>query len=170
MDYCNLADLQCFAATSHQCATQVQDYLQGRLHSVGAQYFCNADIFIDILCTCDAVISGSTTLHILLLRLRTPWTLADLDIYMLQVTSMLMLSCLMAQDYHIVTEGDDDEVPYTPCNRGQVVLLTNGKRWIHVVVSATASALSPIFHFHSTAVMNFISTDTIFCCYPRLTL
>ncbi|KAI6016581.1 hypothetical protein PISMIDRAFT_117744, partial [Pisolithus microcarpus 441] len=40
---------------------------------------------------------------------------------------------------------------------------------IDIVVSATSVALSPIFYFHSMAVMNFVSTDTIYCSYPRLT-
>ncbi|KAI6120915.1 hypothetical protein EDD16DRAFT_1444366, partial [Pisolithus croceorrhizus] len=122
-----------------------------------------------ILRTCDAVISGSTALHFLLPRLGTPWTPSDLDLYVPQITSVLMLSRLMAQDYRLMTEGDDDE-PYTPSDEVHVVHLTNGLRRIDVVVSGTASALSPIFHFHSTAVMNFVSADTVFCCYPRLTL
>ncbi|KAI6094778.1 hypothetical protein EDD17DRAFT_1497039 [Pisolithus thermaeus] len=169
MDYCDLGDLQHFAATSHQGAAQVWDYLQGRLCSVGAQYFHNANIFLDILHTCDAVISGSMALHFLLPRLGMPWMPGDLDLYVPQIMSMLMLSHLMAQDFQLVTEGDDNE-PYTPSNEVHVVHLTNGKCRIDIVVSGMASALSPIFHFHSTAVMNFMSTNTVFCCYPRLTL
>ncbi|KAI6095494.1 hypothetical protein F5141DRAFT_971173, partial [Pisolithus sp. B1] len=122
-----------------------------------------------ILHTCDAIISGSTALHILFPRLRAPWRPADLDLYMLQITLVLMLSHLTAEEYKIVTEGDDDEVPYTPSNEEHVVQLTNGKWRIDVVVSGMASVLSLIFHFHSTAVMNFVSTNRFFHTYPRLT-
>ncbi|KAI6008657.1 hypothetical protein BKA83DRAFT_4029724, partial [Pisolithus microcarpus] len=52
----------------------------------------------------------------------------------------------------------------------RLVVLTNGKNSVDVVVSKTSTTLSPIFPFHSTAVMNFISADTIFSGYPTLTL
>ncbi|KAI5987148.1 hypothetical protein F5J12DRAFT_728579, partial [Pisolithus orientalis] len=41
---------------------------------------------------------------------------------------------------------------------------------INIVVSKTSSALSPIFQFHSTVVMNFFTADSLFCVYPTLTL
>ncbi|KIN95175.1 hypothetical protein M404DRAFT_166472, partial [Pisolithus tinctorius Marx 270] len=51
-----------------------------------------------------------------------------------------------------------------------VVTFSNLLRSINVIVSTTAAAVSPIFKFHSTAVMNFISADYIFCAYLMLTL
>ncbi|KAI6021764.1 hypothetical protein BKA83DRAFT_121964 [Pisolithus microcarpus] len=51
-----------------------------------------------------------------------------------------------------------------------VVVLCKGQTKIDVVISRTSTVLSPTFQFHSTAVMNFVSTDTIFCSCPRLTL
>ncbi|KIN97310.1 hypothetical protein M404DRAFT_160711, partial [Pisolithus tinctorius Marx 270] len=46
---------------------------------------------------------------------------------------------------------------------------SNGTHHIDVIVSRTSTAISPLFQFHSTAVMNFISADSIFCAYPNLT-
>ncbi|KAG6836743.1 hypothetical protein H0H93_003967 [Arthromyces matolae] len=43
-----------------------------------------------------------------------------------------------------------------------------GERKLQVIISKS-SALAPIFHFHSTAVMNFVSWNTVFCAYPELT-
>ncbi|KIO00335.1 hypothetical protein M404DRAFT_54193, partial [Pisolithus tinctorius Marx 270] len=45
-------------------------------------------------------------------------------------------------------------------------------RWhtIDVIMSSTVAAMSPIFEFHSTAVMNFIVANHVFCAYPTLTL
>ncbi|KIO09176.1 hypothetical protein M404DRAFT_935145 [Pisolithus tinctorius Marx 270] len=37
-------------------------------------------------------------------------------------------------------------------------------------MSRMSSALSPIFQFHSTAVMNFFTANSLFCAYPSLTL
>ncbi|KAI6023472.1 hypothetical protein EDC04DRAFT_2574486 [Pisolithus marmoratus] len=125
---------------------------------------------MDILHTCDGVISGSTALHILLPKTGTPWMLADLDLYVPKNHSELMLSCLTAEGYAAVPEGEDDQMTYTSTDEGHIVHLTKGKCRIDVVISETVCMLSPIFHFHSTAVMNFVSTDMIFWTYPRLTL
>ncbi|KIO01333.1 hypothetical protein M404DRAFT_95479, partial [Pisolithus tinctorius Marx 270] len=51
-----------------------------------------------------------------------------------------------------------------------ILTFSNGSCYIDVVVSKTMTAISLLFQFHSTAVMNFISTDSIFCAYPSLTL
>ncbi|KIN98976.1 hypothetical protein M404DRAFT_92790, partial [Pisolithus tinctorius Marx 270] len=45
----------------------------------------------------------------------------------------------------------------------------NGHKLIDIIVSKTTSALSPIFQFHSTAIMNFFSANSLFCAYPSLT-
>ncbi|KAI6009168.1 hypothetical protein BKA83DRAFT_4070863 [Pisolithus microcarpus] len=124
---------------------------------------------MDILHTCDAVISGSTALHTLLPKLDTPWTPADLDIYVPQSTSTQLLNRIMAEGYSIVTDEQQLQMRYTHSHMHRVVVLSNGERNIDIVVSVTSVALSPIFHFHSTAVMNFVSADTIYCSYPRLT-
>ncbi|KAI6140466.1 hypothetical protein BKA82DRAFT_133419 [Pisolithus tinctorius] len=50
-----------------------------------------------------------------------------------------------------------------------VVLFANGQCLIDVIISSTVAAMSPIFKFHSTVVMNFIAADHIFCAYPTLT-
>ncbi|TEB24047.1 hypothetical protein FA13DRAFT_1714959 [Coprinellus micaceus] len=41
---------------------------------------------------------------------------------------------------------------------------------INVIQSKSSSAVAPIAFFHSTIVMNFISSDTVVCGYPSLTL
>ncbi|KAI6024934.1 hypothetical protein BKA83DRAFT_4024580, partial [Pisolithus microcarpus] len=122
-----------------------------------------------MLHTCDAVISGSTALHILQPNLDTLWTPADLDIYVPLATSMHMLNCVMVEGYSIVSDGQQVQMRYTHSHVHRVIVLSNGERNIDVVVSATSVVLSPIFQFHSTAIMNFVSADTIFCSYPRLT-
>lgn len=39
-----------------------------------------------------------------------------------------------------------------------------------IIVTNLASAVAPIFQFHNTAIMNFISAEAIFCAYPVWTL
>ncbi|KAI6130705.1 hypothetical protein EDD16DRAFT_1446124, partial [Pisolithus croceorrhizus] len=123
-----------------------------------------------ILRTCDAVVSGSTALHILLPELGTGWTPADMDVYIPQRTSALMLRRLKVEGYTPVAEKVQHTHGYRYSDVLRVLVVSNGYCKIDVVVSRTPAAISPIFQFHSTALMNFISADTIFCCYPKLTL
>ncbi|KAI6011462.1 hypothetical protein BKA83DRAFT_4066642, partial [Pisolithus microcarpus] len=51
-----------------------------------------------------------------------------------------------------------------------VITIGNGQSTVDIVVSWMLTALSPIFQFHSTVIMNFVSANTIFSSYPSLTL
>ncbi|KAI5981988.1 hypothetical protein F5J12DRAFT_695060, partial [Pisolithus orientalis] len=51
-----------------------------------------------------------------------------------------------------------------------ILMFSNGSHYTDVVVSKTMTTISPLFQFHSTAVMNFTTTDSIFCAYPGLAL
>ncbi|KAF8432548.1 hypothetical protein L210DRAFT_3321763, partial [Boletus edulis BED1] len=44
-----------------------------------------------------------------------------------------------------------------------------GGHKVDLIKSKIDSALSPIFKFHSTTLMNYISADSIFSAYPSLT-
>ncbi|KAI6011234.1 hypothetical protein BKA83DRAFT_4132226 [Pisolithus microcarpus] len=168
--YCHMGELQQLAATNRYMGKVVRDYVKGRITRVGAQYFsCGNDLF-DMLHSCDAVISGSTALHVLLPECGTLWTPTDLDIYVLHREAERLLDHLTDQGYAIIAELPVKKVGYTYSHVSRLVVLTNGKNSVDVVVSKTSTTLSPIFQFHSTAVMNFISADTIFSGYPTLTL
>ncbi|KAI6041948.1 hypothetical protein EDC04DRAFT_2527457, partial [Pisolithus marmoratus] len=123
-----------------------------------------------ILRTCEAVISGSTALHLLLPECRTPWKPTDLDIYIPQHNLTLIQNRLKVEGYATIDEPAVNKVGYHYSHVSRVLVVSKDQRKIDIVVSRTATALSPIFQFHSTAVMNFVSADTIFCSYPTLTL
>ncbi|KAI6013877.1 hypothetical protein EDC04DRAFT_2579067 [Pisolithus marmoratus] len=138
--------------------------------SLSTQYCRRGDLLVDILCSCDTVISGSTALYLLLPECGTSWTPTDLDIYVPQDNSTLIQNQLKVKGYSTITQHVVNHIGYTYSDVCCVFVISDGKRKIDLVVSRTLMALSPILQFHSTAVMNFISTDTIFCCYSHLTL
>ncbi|KAI6013549.1 hypothetical protein EDC04DRAFT_2579281, partial [Pisolithus marmoratus] len=123
-----------------------------------------------ILRTCEAVISGSTALHLLLLECRTPWKPTDLDIYVPQHNLTLIQNRLKVEGYTTIDELAVNKVGYHYSHVSHVLVVSKDQRKINIVMSRTATALSPIFQFHSTAIMNFVSTNTIFCSYLTLTL
>ncbi|KAI5987723.1 hypothetical protein EDD15DRAFT_2173323, partial [Pisolithus albus] len=123
-----------------------------------------------IMRSCDAVVSGSTALRLLLPEIGTPWNPTDLDIYVPRSTSIQMLRRLKAEGYNRVSEKRQDDARYRNSDVASVILVSNGRNMIDIIISRTSAAISPIFQFHSTVVMNFVSADTVFCCYPNLTL
>ncbi|KAI6014254.1 hypothetical protein BKA83DRAFT_4036601, partial [Pisolithus microcarpus] len=123
-----------------------------------------------MLCSCDAVVSGSTALHLLMPELGTTWEPTDLDIYLPQHTLIVMQRHLQAEGYSIITELPVKKCSYNYSHISHVLMVSNGHATVDLVVSRTSTALSPIFQFHSTVVMNFVSADTVFCGYPSLTL
>ncbi|KAI5993382.1 hypothetical protein EDC04DRAFT_2538459, partial [Pisolithus marmoratus] len=72
--------------------------------------------------------------------------------------------------YTRVLENVEMKEGYNYSHVACIVTVTNGCSTIDIVISRTWSAIPPIFQFHSTAIMNFISGDTIFCSYLMLTL
>ncbi|KAI5981975.1 hypothetical protein EDD15DRAFT_2134073, partial [Pisolithus albus] len=168
--YCDAGDLHRLRGTSVENAQLVQSYLQHRVRKVGARYFANGKVLQDLLHTCDAVVSGSTVLHILLPESGTAWTPVDLDIYVPQRTCMMMLRRLKVEGYSVVKEKVETTMGYPYLAVSRVIIVGNGQTTINVVVSRSATSISPIFQFHTTAVMNFFSADSIFCSYPNLTL
>ncbi|KAI6019139.1 hypothetical protein EDC04DRAFT_2607563 [Pisolithus marmoratus] len=83
-----------------------------KLLSMGAQYFRAGNILVDILHTCDAVISGSTALHMLLPECGMPWNPMDLDIYLPAWNVTLMLNQLKVEGYSTIMESVVDHLGY----------------------------------------------------------
>ncbi|KAI6157452.1 hypothetical protein BKA82DRAFT_48178, partial [Pisolithus tinctorius] len=117
------------------------------------------NILLHILHMCDAVVSGSTALHVLLPENTMDWTPTDLDIYVPK-------HCYP----HLRILTHQTTPIYSQSTITFIVAWGKGNCHIDVVVTNTEVAVSPIFQFHSTAVMNFITADHIFCAYPALTL
>ncbi|KAI6018987.1 hypothetical protein PISMIDRAFT_34993, partial [Pisolithus microcarpus 441] len=109
-------------------------------------------------------------LHLLLPKCGTSWTPNDLDIYVPLHTLVMLLDQPQQEGYAIISQHLMNIIHYTYSHVHEVIVIHKGQRKIDMVIMKMMTALSPIFQFHSTAVMNFISMDTIFCSYPRLTL
>ncbi|KAI6142506.1 hypothetical protein BKA82DRAFT_3963545, partial [Pisolithus tinctorius] len=43
------------------------------------------------------------------------------------------------------------------------------QRKIDIIVSSSTTPISPIFQYHSMALMNFVTHDSVFCAYLHLT-
>ncbi|KIM52124.1 hypothetical protein SCLCIDRAFT_141871 [Scleroderma citrinum Foug A] len=136
---------------------------------LSAQFFNSGNDLTSILRTCDAVVSGSTALHYLLPLATTPWTLTDLDIYVPLRFCHQLENLLICHGYCIVKQGKHNDSLYSLSKIYMVMSFINNYKKIDVIVCKTDGAVLPIFQFHCTAVMDFITASSIYCAYPSLT-
>jgi len=168
-DLCDLQDIMAFACSCRYIASQAQWYLRCKLNILSAHFFNNAGDLAFILNACDAVISGSTALHFLLPIASTPWSPMDLDLYIFLRCQLQLGHLLKKRGYHLKKRGKSNISLYSASKIFTVLTFTKVDKKVDVIVSSTDCAVLPIFQFHSTAVMNFITGNSIFCTYPSLT-
>jgi len=123
-----------------------------------------------LLYACQAVISGSSALYLLRPLLATSWSPNDLDIYVSESNLQLLLAALAIEGYHEVRTSFARIKHYSRPGFHSVITLMRSRQSIEVIVSTSSSAIFPIYRFHSTLLMNFLTHDSLCCSYPHLTL
>ncbi|KIN97943.1 hypothetical protein M404DRAFT_107348, partial [Pisolithus tinctorius Marx 270] len=119
------------------------------------------------------VVLGSTALHLLLLASHTystSWLPTDLDIDVPFRLENLIACLLVGQGYCLHEPASVDVAVYAGTLIHSVHAFSKGHYKIDVIISVNAASIAPVFQFHTTAVMNFVSVDCIFCAYPALTM
>ena len=168
-DLSNLQSIVAFARTCNFMALRAQWYLRRKMNILSARFFDDSKDLAFILDACDAVVSGSTALHFLLPIASTPWSPTDLNIYV-PIRCQLQLSHLLKKrGYRLQKRSKSSGSLYSASKIFNVLTFAKAQRKIDVVVSTSDCALLPIFQFHCTAVMNFVTAGSIFCAYPSLT-
>ncbi|PVG03865.1 hypothetical protein CPB86DRAFT_748372 [Serendipita vermifera] len=98
------------------------------------------------------------------------WGPGDLDIYTPHGKATLILEYLIRDGYSIVPK--EVEVKRRYMENGHLSSMTKlrkGECTIDILESLSSSSITPITVFHSTAVMNYITADSIVMLYPLLT-
>ncbi|KIN99794.1 hypothetical protein M404DRAFT_30046 [Pisolithus tinctorius Marx 270] len=81
LEHCDIRDLITLAATSTTNAKHVKWYLNHRLQTTCCPFFPSTKVLTNILSACDAVVSGSAALRLVLPANACNWAPSDLDIY-----------------------------------------------------------------------------------------
>ncbi|KAI6002357.1 hypothetical protein F5J12DRAFT_723006 [Pisolithus orientalis] len=100
----------------------------------------------------------------------TLWLPTDLDIYVPFQSENLIAHLLVGLGYHLHEPASVDVAGYAGTSIYSVHAFSKGHYKIDVIISVNAASITPVFQFHTTAVMNFVSADCIFCTYPALTM
>ncbi|KAI5988181.1 hypothetical protein EDD15DRAFT_2141379, partial [Pisolithus albus] len=168
--FLNLYDIYCFANTSTRLSTIAYAYISHRRHLLTKPFFDNTDDAYHLLLTHHAIISGSCALRLLLPQRDVLWTPHDLDIYVCQEEARPLLLDLLAHGYTFTSPIFTTTPPYSSSHVHSVYVLHRNSSKIDVIVSNSMTAISPIFQFHSTILMNFVTAHSVYCAYPTLTL
>ncbi|KAJ7195569.1 hypothetical protein C8J57DRAFT_1634023 [Mycena rebaudengoi] len=145
-----------------------EEYFINRINDVLRLFVPDPRLLLRILSTTRSVISGSVPLTVICGGIFVP---ADLDIYVPASQEETLL--LLLEDHF----GFKDLASYPAtdyennCEVDTARRLHSSEqvRTINVMTCAGESAIQPIFNFHSTLVMNFISSQGLYCAYPLLT-
>ncbi|PVG03860.1 hypothetical protein CPB86DRAFT_308649 [Serendipita vermifera] len=116
------------------------------------------------------IISGSSVLWLIDSQ-SDSWEPKDLDIYVPESMAQTMIDFLLQEGYKLIPapEGQPWGGRYIePGHLASVSRLSKGNRKIGLMESLTKSSTRPIAVFHSTAVMNYITADSIVIMYPKL--
>ncbi|KAH7925865.1 hypothetical protein BV22DRAFT_1046452 [Leucogyrophana mollusca] len=165
MSATSMASYRCTSKANNRA---LQDYMKHRKTVMLAQFVTNVPNFDNMLRVTNSVLSGSLVVRLLFPRLNDMWNLKDMDLYTTVERSTEVVDFLVADQYKVA----DPSIVANDYNRTtvkSVVTLLKGTRKVNVIASTTASPLYPIFHFHSTAVMNYMSADILFSAYPAYT-
>ena len=117
---CNLYEQMQIASTNSANNKTVKNYIHKRLKMVGEAWFNNGDTLLEILRSCNALISGDVALQFLLPETRSRWYPLHLDIYISMGYRISLYRLLEMQEYHNV----NDRVPsYWPQGQSTIARL-----------------------------------------------
>ncbi|KAJ7205104.1 hypothetical protein C8J57DRAFT_1100376, partial [Mycena rebaudengoi] len=124
---------------------------------------------LSVLAATRSVVSGSLPLAVI-----SGWRFVprDLDIYVPESEERKLLSMLreafglLEVKFHVFNHRYDDCIAV---KSSRWLTTGGGGRTVNVLTCVGESAILPVFHFHSTVVMNFISARGLYCAYPKLT-
>ena len=170
LDHLNVRELVPIVALNSFHTDLVRKYIAQRFAIMAGRFFTNTAAFSKMLTDLHAVVSGSAALHLMLAPKATNWIPRDLDIYVSYRHEISIYARMLNFGYFVVQEQDADETLYIDSFIKQVTTFFNGVRKVQVMFTKTSTAFVPIFEFHSTAVMNFVSPSHLFSAYPDLTL
>ncbi|KAI0043917.1 hypothetical protein FA95DRAFT_1479777, partial [Auriscalpium vulgare] len=176
IDASSLETLSALRGTNVRLRCLINGFLTRAWNTTLEQHFHDALGFREILRVTGSIVSGS---HALYFALRNTewhqWQPSDLDVYCPVAAGLDLVEYLVRREgYKISNPFEDSETRCLYQDVGGIATVvtlrrTSGQK-VDIIVGTGPSALATLTHFWGTAVINFISADTICVTYPRLTL
>ncbi|KIM24318.1 hypothetical protein M408DRAFT_234538 [Serendipita vermifera MAFF 305830] len=128
----------------------------------------------DIMNQTGSIVSGSSALW-LICGFPKEWSAGDLDMYCAKGQGHILVKYFRTQGYQVIpppvieTGGLGSSFFSTSGLHSATKLERKGRK-VNILESPTDSALHPLTRFHSSVVMNYITSSEIGVLYPTLTL
>jgi hypothetical protein len=155
---------------------QIQAFMQ-RMTDDEIRPFCRRPQELRaILWTTQSIISGSVALAALQPFQLHDWSPGDMDIYTTtQKTTTIVEFLTQKEGYekpiHTKTSNDSDSHYHAPGTIADIITLSHKRgTYIDLIVSNNESALTPIFNFYGSHVINAVTGHGIFSAYPDHTI
>jgi hypothetical protein len=163
-DHLCLRDLRALADSCHDLHAVIPAHILRTVHRIFIMFELRPSQMFVFLQQTRAVVSGSCSLLAIM-----PWdfTPNDMDIYVPQSQANFALDKLQVDFGYSLESGPRAGSSISLILFGYI--LRHRQLVVNLLVCDGENAVRPIFGFHSTVVMNFISHDTLFCAYPSLT-
>jgi len=183
--FAGFLEMLALSASSANLRTKMKYVYRRKLISLLHHFVTNTTEFRNQLRSTQSIISGSLALAFIddsLANWNSPNCAGDLDIFCLRDGFLPIITYLMSHEGY-VPDTDHKEVTndpntdsYTPNPFIDTIYYLkkethDGVKKIDVIAccSFVTAAYRPIVHFHSTAVMNWLSADSLIVLYPSLT-
>lgn len=171
--YLDPISLHSFSATNRFHRRLFLHHNVSSIHSLLRYFVLDPSALLSLLHSTNSIISGSTATLAFLPHSFTP---NDLDIYVPAkfldtFVSSLRVKFGYKKSRPVAAVTGHIEKDYSSLARIERILwFKRGEKTINVMAVNGHNAVVPVFSFHSTIVMNFISAYGFYCAYPSLTL
>ena len=164
-------DLIAYGNTSGVNRIHVQDFVRRSTDNEIRPFFNDPRALQNMLWQTRSLVSGSVALAALLpFQLRT-WDPQDIDIYTTERSFPKVLAHVLTDGYTIMVDTTTDPKYPGPTSIAHVVTLSSPKgRNLDIVVGRTKSALTLIFEYYGSHVVNCITGHGLYSAYPYHTL
>jgi hypothetical protein len=170
----DLAQLMAFSGTSKLFRRIVKAFINRFVHQTIRPFFNDSTLFLNLLHHTRSVLSGSLALSLLFpCNSHSTWKCGDADILVPREHKSAVITFLKAAFGYEVIHMFASDLTHNPDSRIHEVvrmLYKDKDKQVDIIISDSDSSILPIWRFHSTIVMNFVSADGIYCAFPSHTL
>ena len=149
----------------------VQDHIRRVVITELSIFVKSPKVLLQNLANTQSIVSGSVALAAVIpFKLRN-WRPIDLDIYTIDEHVSKWFDYIVSEGYRPAVGARARRNNYGHCGIREVVSFTNSMGIkIDIVITDHTSALTPIFNFYGSHVINAITGHGVYCAYPTHTL
>jgi hypothetical protein len=163
-----LPDLVEFAKTRVKNKEGITEHIAKRRDKLFATFVHDVNAFISVLDRTGTIVSGSSALTLVQAEAGAIM-MGDMDVYATEMFEEEVMKYFKEKEGYLSIQDVVRKNQYDSSAISKIHKLMKGDKKIDLIITDWTSAIAPILQFHSTAVMNYITAQSVVCLYPRWT-